>query len=285
MKKRNRKKGETSRMQRVFASLRALLAGAGRGRTPESDGLKDARDLPRSVLSLCALLALGTVCMWGATAALDRPIAMVEVGGNFQRVAPVQIEEAVAPFRGEGFLSVDLDALQASLEKISWVDRARVERKWPNGVRVVITEHVPAARWGEDGLMNTRGELFLRGSRHIPPELPQLNGPEGTQEQVAKLYLETYPRLLAVGMRLTRVELDARGAWQLTVGSDLIVRLGRQEVQSRLERFIRVASPMVAARGTDVSYIDLRYSNGFSVGWNPPAARVARDAGDKTPDA
>jgi cell division protein FtsQ len=267
-KKRNRKKDEVSRMQTVLGWLKPLLA-----------------DSVRSVLSLCALVALALVCLWGATWALDRPIAMVEVGGNFQRVAPVQIEEAVAPFRGAGFLSVDLDALQGSLEKIAWVDRARVERKWPNGVRVVLTEHVPAARWGEDGLMNTRGELFLRGSRHVPPELPQLNGPEGTQEQVAKLYLETYPRLLAVGMRLTRVELDARGAWELTVGDNLIVRLGRQEVQSRLERFIRVASPMVAARGTDVGYIDLRYSNGFSVGWNPPAARVARDAGDKTPDA
>ena len=41
---------------------------------------------------------------------------------------------------------------------------------------------------------------------------------------------------------------------------------------------------MVAARSSDVSYIDLRYSNGFSVGWNSPAARVARDAG-WTPDA
>ena len=159
------------------------------------------------------------VAMWIAVRVLDRPIAKVEVGGQFQRVAPVQIEEAVAPFRGQGFLSVNLDSLQAALEMIPWVDRARVERRWPNAVRVLVTEHVPAARWGNDGLMNTRGELFLRGARHLPPELPQLIGPEGKEDEVAKLYLETYPRLLAVGMRLNRVELDARGAWQLTLGN------------------------------------------------------------------
>jgi cell division protein FtsQ len=147
-RKRNRRKTERS-ARWSLAWLKPLLAGSA-----------------RSVLSLCALLALALFCLWGSLWVLDRPISIVEVGGQFQRVAPVQIEEAVAPFRGAGFLSVDLDALQAAVEKVAWVDRARVERKWPSGVRVVITEHVPAARWGEHGLMNTRGELFLLNARH-----------------------------------------------------------------------------------------------------------------------
>jgi cell division protein FtsQ len=237
----------------------------------------------RPVLGMSGAIVGVVLAVWGVVTALDRPIAQVEVGGQFQRVAPVQIEAAVAPFRGAGFLSVDLDALQAALEKIPWVDRVRVERRWPKAVRVMITEHVAAARWGDDGLMNTRGELFLKKAQHIPPELPQLIGPEGTEEQVAKLYLESYPRLLAVGMRLSKVELDPRGAWSLTLANGVQVRLGRQDVHERLERFLRVASPMVAARGTEVNYVDLRYSNGFSVGWNPPT-RVARDAKDLRSD-
>ena len=132
--------------------------------------------------------------------------------------------------------------------------------------------------------MNTRGELFLRNARHIPPELPQLIGPEGTEAQVAKLYLESYPRLLAVGLRLSRVELDPRGAWALALSNGVEVRLGRQDVEARLERFIQVASPVVAARNGEVSYVDLRYSNGFSVGWNAPA-RVAQGGADDSPDA
>lgn len=239
----------------------------------------------RPVLGMSGAIIGALLAIWGLTTALDRPIAKVDVAGQFQRVAPVQIDAAVAPFRGAGFLSVDLERLQASLESIPWVDRARVERRWPRSVRVVITEHVAAARWGEDGLMNTRGELFLKHSRHIPPELPQLIGPDGTEEEVAHLYLESYPRLLAVGMRLAKVELDPRGAWQLTLSNGVQVRLGRQDVHERLERFLRVASPLVATRSTEVGYVDLRYSNGFSVGWNPPATRVARDATATVPDA
>ncbi|HEY6642307.1 cell division protein FtsQ/DivIB [Povalibacter sp.] len=239
----------------------------------------------RPVLGMSGVILGALLAIWGLTTALDRPIAKIEVAAQFQRVAPIQIDEAVASFRGAGFLSVDLDALQASLETIPWVDRARVERRWPRAVRVVITEHVAAARWGEDGLMNTRGELFLKHSRHIPPELPQLIGPEGTEEAVARLYLDSYPRLLAVGMRLAKVELDPRGAWELTLSNAVHVRLGRQDVPERLERFLRVASPLVAARSNEVGYVDLRYSNGFSVGWNPPATRVARDAAGSMPDA
>jgi cell division protein FtsQ len=267
VRKRNRRKAESKARRLSLAWLQPLLGG----------GL-------RQLLGVAALLLGVGVMLWGLMLSLDRPIGKVEVGGQFQRVAPVQIEEVVAPFRGTGFLSVDLDALRAAVESIPWVDRARVERRWPNGVGVMITEHVAAARWGEDGLMNTRGELFLRGARHVPPELPQLVGPMGTETQVAKLYLETYPRLLAVGMRLSRVELDARGAWQLTLENGIQVRIGRQDVSARLERFITSASPIIAARVTEVSYVDLRYSNGFSVGWSAPT-RVARDAEDASPDA
>jgi cell division protein FtsQ len=269
-RKRNRRKAN-GEGRKLFAWLRPIIESVAEG------GLRPA-------LGVLALFVGLGVMAWGLIVSFDRPIGKVEVGGQFQRVAPLQIEEVVAPFRGSGFLSVDLDALRAALESIPWVDRARVERKWPNGVRVLITEHIAAARWGESGLMNTRGELFLDNAKRIPPELPQLVGPPGTEGQVARLYLETYPRLLGVGMRLSRVELDARGAWQLTLANGIAVRLGRQDVPARLERFISVASPVVAARGAEVSYVDLRYSNGFSVGWNVPT-RVARDAQDARPDA
>lgn len=236
------------------------------------------------------------VMVWLLSLGLDRPVQHVEVEGRFQRVAPVEIEQAVAPFAATGFLSIDLASVRHALEKIAWVDRAQVERSWPGGLKVFITEQVPAAKWGVDGLLNTRGELFLRDARHMPPELPQLDGPEGSEVEVAKLYLETYPRLLAVGMRLARVELDPRGAWELALSNGVVVRLGRQDVAERLERFITVAGPLVATRAAEITYVDLRYSNGFSVGWNAGAvprgttgnasgpARSARRIEGVTPD-
>jgi cell division protein FtsQ len=228
--------------------------------------------------------------VWSVLALLDRPVRRVEVTGQFLRVSALQIEQAVlayskADMRDErGFVSLKLDDLKTVLEQIAWVDHARVERRWPDGVRVTISEQIPGARWGERGLLNSRGELFLKEARYIPAELPQLNGPEGTEAQVARLYLDTYPRLSAVGLRLARVTLDPRGAWELIVTSTqgttassggVAIRLGRQDVVERLDRFLTAASPLIATRAGEMTYVDMRYSNGFAVGWTN-AANVAK---------
>jgi hypothetical protein len=159
------------------------------------------------------------------------------------------------------------ELMQRTLEAMRWIDYARVERAWPDGLRVMVTEQVAVARWGEHGLLNTRGELFLPDARDLPADLPQLLGPEGTETQVARLYLDTYPRLLTVGLSLSRVTLDERGAWNLELSNGVEVRLGRQDVNARLERFISAASPVIATRTGQVSYVDMRYSNGFAIGW------------------
>ena len=44
-----------------------------------------------------------------------------------------------------------------------WVDAVSVQRAWPRGLHVLVIEQVAAARWGETGLLNTRGELFVDG--------------------------------------------------------------------------------------------------------------------------
>lgn len=234
----------------------------------------------RRMVLLGASAVSAALVLWSAVSwLLDRPIQRAEIAGKFTQVQPLQIEQALEPFKQRGFVSIDLAAVKRAVQNIQWIDHARVERAWPNGIRVFVTEQVAVARWGDNGLLNTRGELFLPDARDLPRDLPQLNGPQGMETQVAKLYLDTYPRLLAVGLRLSSVTLDARGAWDLGLGNGVKVRLGRQDVEKRLERFIRVASPLIATRAGEVAYVDMRYSNGFAVGWGTVPNETPRGAG------
>ncbi len=233
----------------------------------------------RKQLMWTALITGVVVILWFAVrGVLDRPIQHAEISGKFAQVSRIQIEQVLEPFARKGFISIDLAKVKHALEALRWIDHVRVERAWPDGVRVFVTEQVAVARWGERGLLNTRGELFLPDARDVRADLPQLNGPEGTQSEVAKLYLETYPRLLTVSLTLSRVTLDERGAWSLQLSNGIEVRLGREDVAARLERFIRAASPVVATRTGDVAYVDMRYSNGFSIGWGKPLSNASSNA-------
>lgn len=227
----------------------------------------DWKRIGSALFGCAAVIALASV----VALALNRPVRTVAAEGAFQRVSPLDVERVVRERLTGGFVTANLAGLQAAIEELPWVDHARVQRRWPDGLAVQVTEQLPAARWGATGLLNTRGELFIRDARHVPPELPTLSGPDGTERDVADLYFQIQPRLLESGLRVTSVRLDTRGSWEVDLSNGVTVRLGRRLVQERLERFLHVGAPVVAGRPTDIAYVDMRYSNGFSVGWRTAA--------------
>jgi cell division protein FtsQ len=213
-------------------------------------------------------------------------VRRVDVAGTFQRVSALDVEQCVrARLRG-GFITANLDEVQHSIEQLPWVDHARVQRRWPDGLIVQVTEQMAMARWGETGLLNSRGELFIKDARHVPPELPRLDGPEGSEHQVATLFFQVQPRLLESGMRMSALRLDPRGAWELDLASGVTIRFGRRQLDERLERFFKVGASVVAGRPNDIAYLDMRYSNGFSVGWRTQGSPRPRSPEvEDTPEA
>ena len=230
------------------------------------------------VLGVPAAIAGAAV---GALWMLNQPIETVAVSGRFQRVAPVDVERVVkTEVHGAGLLSVDLAAVRRAIHTLPWVDGVSVQRAWPRGLDVLVIEQSAAARWGERGLLNTRGELFDSDERHIPPELAQLSGPTGKESVVAQRYLAAAGRLMQAGLRLSAMRLDARGAWEMDLANGVTVRLGRREVDERFEKFMNTALKLVTQRGEDIAYVDMRYTNGFAIGWRGNAARSAgKDGG------
>jgi cell division protein FtsQ len=213
----------------------------------------------------------------GVQFALDQPIRTLEVEGAFQRVTAIQVEAAVADGLKAGFLTVNLAALRERVQALDWVDRANVGRRWPDTLIVRVTEHQAAARWNETGLLNVRGELFTEHSPHAFAELPSLAGPPGTERDVARRYLAVRGKLVEADLSLERLELDERGSWRLVLGGGQEVRLGRRDIDERLYRFFHTVAPALAAELNAIEYVDLRYTNGFAVGWRdgPPASVAA----------
>ena len=168
---------ELSGLLPLRAKNRVRAAKARRIELPTVDWAR----LGTVALGCAAVAALVGVVVF----ALNRPVRRVDVEGTFQRVSALDVEQCVrARLRG-GFITANLDDVRGVIETIPWVDHARVQRRWPDALVVQLTEQMAVARWGEKGLLNARGELFIKETSHVPPELPRLEGPPGTEHQVA----------------------------------------------------------------------------------------------------
>ena len=214
---------------------------------------------------------------------LDRPIDSISVSGPLQRVTALQIEEAISDELDAGFFGADVSRMQDKIQDLAWIDSANVARRWPDRIAIGVTEQVPAAIWGESGLLNVRGELFVTNARHIPAELPRLSGPDDSSDDVARRYLAVREQLIPLGLDVRRVHLDARGAWDMTLTNGVEIRLGRRDVDERTGLFLDVVANIITGRAADIDYVDMRYSNGFTLGWNDGADTPVTDPEEEDP--
>lgn len=244
-----------------------MSANRRNGRAAARRRWKVPRGLLRAGWGIAAVMLTG-LAVGGLARLLNQPIERVVVSGPLQHVSALQVENVVrAHLHGAGLVTVNLDEIRRGLAALPWIDSAAVRRSWPRGLAIEIVEQVAVARWNGGGLLNARGELFLPAAHPAPAQLPQLAGPDGSQQEVTARYLQMQGRLTGLGLRLTTLTLDERGAWNFTLGDGVTVRLGREQVDARFERFALAAAQLVRTRAADIAYVDMRYGNGFAVGW------------------
>jgi len=198
---------------------------------------------------------------------MDRPIDAVVINGAFARVTAVQLEDALAPHVQTGFLSADLNSMRAELTNIPWIANANIRRRWPGSIEVQVTEQRPAARWGKRGLLNVDGELFVDDATHLPAELPKLLGPEGSEARVAEMFFRIEKRLEQRGLAAVSLHLDKRGAWEMQLNNGIRVRFGARFIDDRIDRFFIALDKVISSSSEKVDYVDMRYTNGFAIGW------------------
>jgi cell division protein FtsQ len=195
------------------------------------------------------------------------PLNVVEVKGDYRYLERNSLQAAVLPLMTGGFFTVDVSAIRTAAEALPWVYKAKVQRVWPDKLRLHIEEQLPVARWGTRGLLNRHGQSFVPQDTSALRGLPQLSGPAGQERKVLQAYHQACRILKPLGMQVTRFGLDERRAWHVLLDSNIELELGRASAWPRLYRFVRVFPQVFAGRLAELQRVDMRYSNGFSVFW------------------
>ncbi len=237
-------------------------------------------NLISDLLMLFAALALGwALVLWFVSRPIF-PLREVVVLTPPAQVTSAQLEYVARTAIHGNFFTVDLQAVREGFEKLPWVRRADVRRRWPDGIELRLEEHQAVAYWtvsesGDSRLVNRQGEIFVAASN---ADMPQFDGPQGSSGWLLARHEEFSRMLEPLGAKLVGMGLSAREAWQLTLDNGLVIMLGREQerapLRDRLARFVALWPRVQEQIDMQVEVADLRYPGGFAL------APVASAAGE-----
>lgn len=219
--------------------------------------------LAAAVLALCAAIAAGREYYkrtdWSFTA--------LEITGELERVHAEEVKAVLAPYLEQGFVWIDIRGAREALNEQAWIADAAVRRQWPGTLVVELREEQPAATWFGTSLMNASGTVFLDGAPGFTGVLPDIGGPAGSQADMLSRLAEINAAIAKDELQVRRLLRSERRAERFWLANGIEVRLGRRDIDQRLHRFVHAAWPVLKADADRVAYVDMRYTNGFSVGW------------------
>lgn len=207
--------------------------------------------------------------------AQEVPIKRLLVQGELHYVTPADVRETLLSDPLGSFFSADVDRIRAQVEAMPWVAKASVRKEWPDILKVFVVEQQPLAHWNanarDDALVNQAGEVFYADKARLTERLPYLSAPEHALAQAVQHYRDLEEILRLNGFQVQQVELSERFAVEVVLASGVVLRLGREALFERIQRFIDLY-PQLQGHREDavVDAVDLRYDTGVAVSWREP---------------
>ena len=276
-------------------------SNSSQAQAPPVNPTRRRRRKRKSILPLTALALAGAAAVLVvAGSRTARPIApalaeiehMIELAGygltqvslTGHRLTPdSDIFDAIDLASAPTMLSFDSRATRKRIEALSWVEKASIERVFPDRLEVHITERTPFAVWrlgGRHYLVDKTGRMLATVPPNTAPALPRLAG-DGAATEAAELFalLAGHPDLMR---RIEVAERVGERRWTLRLLGGGAIELPADGVGEALARAAALAG---AAREAGIKEIDLRVAGRTLVrerrGGGQPAGHAA-DAGVAT---
>ena len=167
----------------------------------------------------------------------------------------------------KSFFNFKINILKKEIEKVSWVKSADIRRVYPGEIKIYIEEHIPIAIWNNESYMNNIGDIFF--IHDIKKNLPIIS----SNQSGNKIMFEYFSLLLKYisdenfDIKIKKIEENDIRSLSAYLSSGIIVKFGSKDIRGKILTFIKVYKTLNTSDLEKIRYIDMRYSNGFSIGW------------------
>jgi cell division protein FtsQ len=208
---------------------------------------------------LLVLLAVGVAIavVWIVYFSAVLGVHRIEVEGN-ALLSSEQVEQAAGVELGSALAGLDVDEVAGRVAALAAVASVEVERKWPRGLTIVVTERRAVAVVREGGTlsgMDADGVLF-RSFDEVVERLPLVDAeqlaPAGRDDALAEVATAVAALEPVVARRVDHVEVASRDSIVLVLNGGDRVMWGSAE-QSLLKGRVLTVLLDEEATGYDVS--------------------------------
>jgi cell division protein FtsQ len=239
--------------------------------TSGSDYTRPLRLLGRLLSFAWLVIGFGLVG-WGLFGLISElqhkaPLAMITVEGDISTVDRDELAKRLKPVVQGSYFSTDLVVIRDAVLASPWVESMSVQRRWPDGLRVFVVEKKAVARWGQEGFVSARGEVFHPKVNYVAKDLPLLFGPVGKTAYVMEQYRAFNDRFRVLNLRVIELHLTERRTWFIKFDSGLQLILDQSQINEKLQRFLTLYGRELSPYAERIASIDLRYRNGLAVAW------------------
>lgn len=207
------------------------------------------------------------------------PLRHVQVAGEMRNLNAADVRRVVRHFLGSAFVTLDIGVLRDTFLLNPWVEQVRIQRLWPDTLRIHVQERRVFGHWGVGEMLDRQGTRFRPVYFRSIQTWPRLSGPDGQEQEVLRAFDEAEERVEQIGLRIMLLEMDERRAWRMRFDNGVEIKLGREQFLTRLQRFVDVYPRVLAQRADTIVTVDMRYVNGFAVRWESDEDRGQQRAG------
>lgn len=224
-----------------------------------------------SMLVVCAVLLMARLAYLYLADPVNYPISTFKIEASYQHITRNCLEGILEKYTHKGFFSISVKAVRAELAALEWADKIEIHRVWPDTLKIKIVEKKPVAIWNhvlmtEDGLLFDLSPSEWQKEANVE-HLPELNGPKDQQVDVLQMFQKLSKLSASYGLHANSLALRDNQAWELGLANGVLLRLGKQDVTSRLQRFCLAYSAIFGDKLDRLAVVDLRYIHGMAAQW------------------
>lgn len=191
---------------------------------------------------------------------------------NRKKSDPAALKAVLSIEKGDPLFSFDPRAAKKQIEKINWVYKAQVERRWPDTIYIRLEEREPVALWQQNKkllLIDKEGHVI--GDENIKSfsNLIIVMG-EGAPAHIEELF-SSFAEDSPLFKRISSAKWVGDRRWDLQLYNTITVKLPEADIRTAV-RFLEETDQKDQILDKDVRVIDLRESGRMSV--EPSSGRV-----------